>query len=113
MTQNRNKLINLLVGNLSNAIVHEVLAKAIDDEIIRNRYSKELKVSMGISKRYREKINPVNSPLPEKDAEYIKDKIAKRVKAELELRKSKGYENIDFEIVDPSVDTALESIKIK
>ena len=112
MVQNRNKLIDLLIGNLSNAVVHEILGKVIDDEIVRNYYNKELRVSLDRAKNYREKINPVNSSLPEKDAEHIKDKIVKKVKAELELRKSKGYENIDFELVGPSVDIILESIKI-
>ncbi len=29
MSQNRNKLIDLFIGNLSNVIIHEILLKAI------------------------------------------------------------------------------------
>ena len=40
MAQNRNKLIGLLIGNISNAIVHEILGEAIDNENIRNHYNR-------------------------------------------------------------------------
>ncbi|MBS3122648.1 hypothetical protein J4434_07240 [Candidatus Woesearchaeota archaeon] len=77
MPQNRNKLIELFIGNISNAVVHEILTKAIDDENIRRHYDKELKVSFDTAKKYREKINPVNTTLPEKDTDYIREKIKK------------------------------------
>ena len=32
MSQNRNKLIILFIGNVSNAIVHEILEKAINNK---------------------------------------------------------------------------------
>ena len=60
MVQNRNKLMELFIGNISNAIVHEILGKAIDDDNIRNHYNIELKISVDKARSYREKINPVN-----------------------------------------------------
>ena len=55
MTQNRNKLIDLFIGNISNSVVHEILEKAIDNEEISRRYEKELTTSLEIAKKYREK----------------------------------------------------------
>lgn len=112
MPQNRNKLIGLFIGNISNAIVHQILEKAIDDDNIRNHYDKELKVSLDIAKIYREKINPINNTLPDKDISYIKDKIVKKVKLELQLRVSKGYENIDLNLVEITVEDLLKDIKV-
>lgn len=112
MVQNRNRLVELFIGNASNAIVHEILERAIDDESIRNRYSKELKVSLGVAKMYREKINPVNQALPDKDKAYIREKIIRKVKAELQLRISKGYENIDLSLVEASVENVLRDTSV-
>jgi len=75
MVQNRNKLMNLFIGNISNSIVHEILEKAIDNEFLSKRYEKELTTSLEIAKIYREKINPASSLLPNKDIEYIKNRI--------------------------------------
>lgn len=77
MSQNRNKLIDLFIGNISNSVVHIVLERAIDEENIRNRYNKELSTSLDIAKRYREKVNPPNAPLPDKDVVFIKLKFEK------------------------------------
>ncbi len=112
MVQNRNKLIDLFIGNISNAIVHEILSKAIDDENIRNHYSKELKNSFDKANEYRSKINPVNNVLPDKDLEYIKNKITRKVNSELGLRISKGYENIDLGLVNIEVEKVLKEMKI-
>ena len=81
MSQNRNKLVELFVANLANAIVHQVLEKAIDNSEIANKYVKEFKTSWEIAQKYREKINPANAPLPEKDLTEIKTKITKKVNA--------------------------------
>ena len=67
MVQNRNKLINLLIGNISNSVVHDILENAIDNEEIANKYEKELTTSFKIAKKYREKINPINSFFLDKD----------------------------------------------
>ncbi|MEK6830761.1 MAG: hypothetical protein AABX77_01930 [Nanoarchaeota archaeon] len=65
MPQNRNKLIDLFIGNISNAIIHEILERAIDQEEIADRYRKELNNSLNKAKEYREKINPTNAILPD------------------------------------------------
>tara|TARA_Y100000310_G_C20497890_1_gene722460 strand:- start:165 stop:506 length:342 start_codon:yes stop_codon:yes gene_type:complete len=108
MSQNRNKLINLFIGNISNSIVHQILEKAVDNDELSNNYNKELLNSLNIAKKYREKINPVHSQLPDKDILYIKTKITNRVRSELLMRISRGYENIDLELVEGLVDKALK-----
>lgn len=113
MVQNRNKLIELFIGNIANTIVHEILERAVSGEMMADRYRKELITSFEIAKRYREKINPVNGPLPDKDIAYIKEKIIARVKAELTARISRGYSNIGLELVESLTDKALSDAKIK
>lgn len=110
--QNRNKLIELFVGNLTNAIVHRVLEKAINDEDVARRYDKEQTTSFEIAKKYREKINPAAEPLPDKDKEYIKLKIVKRVRAELMARIEKGYQNIDLYLVETYIEEMLKELCI-
>ncbi len=112
MVQNRNKLIDLFIGNISNSIVHEILEKAIDDKKISNKYSKELNLSLQIAKKYREKINPVNTTLPEKDINYIKSKIINKVRSKLMQRISEGYKNINLNLVETIVDKMLEKTKV-
>ena len=65
-----------------------------------------------MAKKYREKINPISKPLPEKDIDYIKSKIINRVKSELNLRISKGYKNIDLSITEELVLKALSKLNI-
>jgi len=65
-----------------------------------------------MAKKYREKINPISKPLPEKDIDYIKSKIINRVKSELNLRISKGYKNIDLSIIEELVLKALSNLNI-
>ena len=91
MTQNRNKLIELFIGNVSNFIVHKILESAINKLELITKYQKESVNSLEIAKKYREKINPVDNPLQERDINYIREKIIKRTKAELEKRISLGY----------------------
>lgn len=55
MKQNKNRLIDLLVGNISNALLHRILEKAIDNPEISNKYLTEIENSWEISKKYREK----------------------------------------------------------
>ena len=112
MSQNRNKLIDLFVGNISNSVVHRVLEKAIEEENIRSHYDKEFLVSLEIAKRYRDNINPIDAPLPVKDIAKIKEKIKKRVDAELKLRISKGYTNISPELAEPIIDELLSETKV-
>lgn len=109
---NRNKLIEILISNLSNAIVHQILERAADKEIHAEGYNKEFKNSWQISKNYREKINPTNKSLPFHDLEEIKRKIINNVNSELKLRIDKGYENINLSLVPEFVDKTLKELKI-
>ena len=113
MVQNRNKLIDLFIGNIANAIVHEILENALSSDVVADKYRKELTTSFEIAKRYREKINPINRSLPDRDLEHIKVKIVNRVRVELNIRISKGYKNIDLFLVDELVDKALKDSKVK
>ncbi len=113
MVQNRNKLIELFIGNISNAIVHEILERAVSREIIADRYRKELITSFEVAKKYRGKINPLNGPLPDKDVEYIRTKILNKARAELMTRISKGYKNIELILVEELVDRALKNTDIE
>ena len=112
MVQNRNKFIELFIGNISNAVVHEILERAVGKELMADKYRKELITSFEIARRYREKINPVNRPISDKDVEYIRNKIINKVKAELMIRISKGYENIGLNLVEALVDKALKNTNI-
>ena len=112
MSQNRNKLIDLFVGNISNAVLHKMLEKAIEDSSIANKYQKEIDISFNIAKSYREKINPTSSSLPEKDIDFIKNKIISRVKSEIFTRISKGYKNLDVSLVESYVDSILKDMRV-
>ena len=113
MTQNRSKFIDLFIGNMANAVVHKILEQAVDDELLRKYYDKELLNSVEIAKKYREKINPINRPLPEKDIEHIKIKVVNKASSELKLRIEKGYKNIDLDLVEGIVDKILTDMKVK
>lgn len=112
MAQNRNKLIDLFIGNIANAVVHKILEQAVSDEILRKYYDKELLNSIEIAKRYREKINPINEALQKKDVEYIKSRIINKVNSELTLRIARGYENIKLDLVENIVDKMLIDMKV-
>jgi len=109
----QNKLIELFIGNVSNAVVHEILERAVSKEFVADKYRKELMTSFEIARWYREKINPATRPLPDKDISYIKHKIISRVKSELMARISKGYKNIDLGLVETLTEKALRDEKIK
>ena len=113
MVQNRNKLIELFIGNISNSVVHRILENAVAKQLMADKYRKELITSFELAKRYREKINPVNKSLSEKDALYIRNKIINKVKAELMTRISKGYKNINLNLIDGFIDTALKDTNIE
>ena len=114
MPQNRNKLIDLFIGNIANAIIYETLIEAIKDKSkeIASHYQKEIENAIKISKNYREKINPLNISLPDKDISYIKLKIIKKVNAELRIRISKGYKNIDLTLANKLVEKILKETRI-
>ncbi len=112
MVQNRKKLIDLFIGNISNSVVHKILEKAIDNDEIINKYIKEQNISLDIAKKYRERINPIKTALPNKDVAYIRNKIVSRVKAELALRISKGYKNINLNLIENMVNNVLKDLNI-
>ena len=110
--KNSNKLIELFIGNIANAIVHSILELAVGAELVADKYRKELASSFEAAKRYREKINPISRMFPDKDVAYIKEKIMARVKSELITRISKGYNNIDLGLIESLTDKALRDVKI-
>lgn len=112
MVQNRNKLIDLLIGNLSNYIVHTILEKSINKPELTMKYQKESLNSLNIAMSYRGRLNPAGKPLIESDIEYIKNKIISRVRSELVLRISKGYQGIDLSLIEKEVDNILMSTNI-
>jgi len=112
MAQNRNKLINLFIGNLSNAIVHKILEEAIGVEEIKSKYNKEIKTSFDVAKYYRDKINPIDKPLLNKDISEIRRRITTNVKNELKIRILKGYKNINLNIVEQTIDIFLKETKV-
>ncbi len=101
-----------MAGNLANAVLHKILEEAIDNADIASKYLKEIDNSWEVAKRYREKINPLDRPLPEKEREEIKEKIIRKVKAELQIRMAHGYGNLDLESVEKTVKEILKRIKI-
>ena len=113
MAQNRNKLIDLFIGNTANAVVHKILEQAVEDELLRKYYNKELLNSVDIARRYREKINPINRPLPEEDIVRIKSKVINKVNSELRLRIEKGYKNIDLNPIEDIMNKILTEMKVK
>ena len=110
MAHNRKKLIDLFIGNVANAILHKILEKAVEDDIIRKYYDKEFLNSFEIARKYREKINPVNSKLPE--SSEIKEAIIRKVNNELKVRVSKGYKNIDLGLVEFNTNKFLSVLKV-
>ena len=112
MPQNRNKLIEIFIGNLSNAVLHKILENAINNKEVETRYKQESITSLALAKKYREKINPLQIPLPLKDTANIKSKVTRKVKAELLLRMSKGYENINISLIEPLIEEALKETNV-
>ena len=112
MPQNRKNLIDLFIGNLSNAIVHEIMEKATENKEIASHYKKEVENSLKISKKYRSKINPINAVLSEKDIGYIKKKLVNKVKSKLKERILEGYENINLDLIEELVNKTLRETKI-
>ncbi len=113
MPQNRNQFIDILIGNLANAIVHTILEKSIDKQELISKYRNETINSYDIAKRYREKINPIAEPFPIKDISYIKEKLSNKVRAELNLRISKGYQNINLDLINIEINKALKELSIE
>lgn len=112
MVQNRNKLIDLLIGNLSNAALHRILEQSVEDEDLSRYYEKEILNSVKIAKKYREKINPATKMLPRKDSENIRDGIIERVNNKPKARIEEGYKNIDLASVEEVVEKLLSEMGV-
>ncbi len=118
MPQNRNQFIDIFIGNLANAIVHDILEKSIINKAelenkYSNKYRNEVINSYNLAKKYRDKINPLDKTLPLKDIVYIKDKLKNKVQAELLTRISKGYQNINLKSIDKEIDDKLKELKVE
>ncbi|MFH1071978.1 MAG: hypothetical protein V1743_00960 [Nanoarchaeota archaeon] len=113
MEQNKNKLIRLFVGNISTAIVHQLLEQAIAEDIHRKHYEKECLHSFSLAKAYRGRIHPYQSPLSEKDQAAVKRKIKRNVTKELQLRIAKGYKGLDLNSIEPAIEAALQKLRVK
>lgn len=112
MSQNRNKLIELLISHLSNSIIHSILEKSYPSPEVHEKYKKEVKNSINQAKKYRDKIHPSDRILPDLDITYIKDKVRRRVNSELILRISKGYKNIDLNLINEEVNKSLRELNM-
>ena len=112
MVQNRNKLIDLFIGNLSNAILHRILEQSVEDEDLSRYYGKEALNSVKIAKNYREKINPTTEMLPKKDSDNIKNRVIERVNNKLKTRIEEGYKGIDIESVEEVVEKMLSEMNV-
>jgi hypothetical protein len=115
MTQNKGKLIDLFIGNASNAILHRILENAIlklNQLDIAGRYRKEIINSYEIAKRYREKINPIFSPLPSSDTAQIKSVLLRRIRSEINIRIEKGYKNLDLASAEQEIDDFLKEMRV-
>ncbi len=113
MVHNRNKLLILLIGNLTNVVVHKVLEEATKEEILRKYYDKESLVSYEVAKRYREQINPFPRCLSEEDADEIKEEVIRRARQELQARISKGYQGIDLTLIEPVLQRLMKELKME
>jgi len=108
---NKSKLIDNLIGNLSNSIIHSILEKSFD--MHKDRYKKESLTSLNISINYRNKINPIDKPLNINDIEYIKSKLKSKVSSELLKRITLGYKNLNLSDIDAEISACLKKLKIE
>ncbi|MBI2653443.1 hypothetical protein HYX02_01395 [Candidatus Woesearchaeota archaeon] len=86
------------------------MEKAVKGDIIRKYYAKEFLNSLEIAKKYRQKINPTDKGLPE--SSEMKEIIIKKVNNELKIRISKGYKNIDLNLVEDITNNILFKLNI-
>ena len=112
MAQNRNQLIKLFIGNITNAVVHKILEKSITEQYLSSKYNKELLNSIEIAKNYRKKINPIDKDLSEDLKEEIKKIVISKVENEINLRKAKGYKNLEKIEIEKEVNNILLEMSI-
>lgn len=82
MTQNRNKLLDHLIGNAVTVIVHRVLAVSTEKDYLKTKYSKEALNSLIRAQTYRKKINPTSS-FSTTESLDVKMQLIRRVNFEL------------------------------
>ena len=112
MPQNRKKMLDLFIGNISSAISHEILMISTENKELASRYKKERDNLIVISEKYRHNINPISDILPDKDIEYIKSKVKNKIKSELSSRIKKGYRNINLNIIEELIEKYLRAVKV-
>ncbi len=110
MTQNRNKILDLMTGSLSNAIVHSILELSCDETALKAKYKKEAFNSFQIALEFRNRINPLFRPLPQRP--LIEIKVTRRVEAELNNRIRKGYIGVDVTIIKAQVEKYFQELRI-
>ncbi len=108
----RNKNISKMISNLANAVVHQILEKAIDKDEVKEYYKKEIKNSWELSKNIRNEINPIDRIFNINEVNEILRKLKNKINSELNLRINKGYEDIDLSLVDIYVINSLKELKI-
>ena len=102
----------MFIANISNAVVHQVLEKSIEEYYLRKKYNHEFINSLNVSKRYRDKINPANTKFAENDKEEIRKKIKNNTLNELKIRINKGYKEINIGLIDNVIDNILKELKV-
>ena len=107
MSQNRPDLIKRFIGVARNIIAHKVLIKAELEKDLREYYTKEIERDIDIALKYRNRINPANRLLPQRDSKEIRESILLKVKAELLKRVDKGYK-VDLSKIDGEIDNFLK-----
>jgi hypothetical protein len=112
MVKNRNKIIKAMIGNIANTVIHRILKKAVSLEELREKYTKEIISSFEVAKKYREKVNPKFEILDMQEQDLIKKKVVTRVSSEIELRISKGYQNLSLEGIEEEIEIILKELGI-
>ncbi|MDD9953299.1 MAG: hypothetical protein OXR66_03115 [Candidatus Woesearchaeota archaeon] len=106
---NRNKLIKHVVGQLANAVVHELLFLGAESEV-RKRYAQEVETSLASAAAYREQINPKKRALP--DRAVLLTSIMQRSETELQKRMRDGYKNIDLNKIEKTTKKFLDKLNL-
>ncbi|MDD4877735.1 MAG: hypothetical protein PHO02_01715 [Candidatus Nanoarchaeia archaeon] len=106
---NKSKLVRIFIGNIANAVVHEVLENAIEEQSLRSHYGKEMLNSMQLARKYREQLNPIDKTLPE--SVNIRRQIVKKAEQELKLRIKKGYTGINIDSTSKIAEKLLKKLK--
>jgi len=109
---NKSAIIERFTGQVATLIVHIIIDKSSESEEMHQKYVKEINNSLSLAEKYRNDINPIDRPLHSSDIEYIKQKIYGKVKAELQSRTLRGYENIQWDLINEEIDKLLKKLNI-